>query len=199
MSEINFFMTDDESLSLFKFFLEEYDAGFVPENNPSPEAPVLRSLEAIQSDRGTCEYAERYFVVSDCWTRYPLHLRELDSQGHHYHYVVLRCGGPAFDLSPARSFVEHDTEWIVPGELSDYPWYNLDESCEETFSRPEEMKAAYARLSRFIRKGACASVCQEKGFRGPYITPGARAAFERGVRLRVGDFHFAPVDRKRGS
>jgi hypothetical protein len=192
MAEIQFFMDNDESFVLAAFLLEEFGIRFVPEKNPEPTPIELTTLHELRTHLASSPYAPRYFLLSPHWTKFPLYMHEIDSQGRHFFAVRQRHGGPAFDWIFARTFVHEEQNWIVPGMFSDYPWYMTNEGVEDTFTRPAAMKNAYKAITRFIRKGSCQSVCREHGFLGPWISAHALKAFHNGTWLRTGELHFEP-------
>jgi hypothetical protein len=191
MAGVHFFMTADESLALAGLFIDRFGCRFVPENNPTSRPRELVTLDEVKFHIARETNYSRFFLLSPLWSKYPLYLQEHPSKRHRY-YVQLRMGGPAFDWTLSRTVESEKTKWIVPGSFSDYPWYLRDESLRETFKRPDEMKIGFLEISRYIRKGGNKSICSEKGFLGPWISPKALEEFRNGVWLRTGDFHFEP-------
>lgn len=193
MAEIHFFMTFDESRELAKVLINQFNVRFIPEISSEPIIKELKSIDDFRLHIKEYSNAPRYFLVSDQWSKFPLYQKELNSKGHHYFYIMQRHGGPAFDWILSREYEKDGKKWIVPGSISDYPWYMTNEGIEKTFARPDTMKEEYKKISRIIRKKTTKSICKEKGFNGPLISQYALKDFCHGVCLRTGNFHFEPI------
>jgi len=198
VAEVHFFMTHPDTEHFVQFLIENFGARFAFDHNPT-SMPIVATttadvLNAVKDD----ESRGRFFVQSHLWDRFPLRLSEIHAvDGQHFWSVDQRIGGPAFDFCVSAQRSEEGRSWILPGMLSDYPWYIMDKSSEyETFDRPAGMATAYRQVQNYLRRNGVRSVCGGTGEAGPFILKGALAAFENGMWLRQGDGHFTPKKRR---
>jgi hypothetical protein len=206
VAESQFFMSPSDTYHFVTYLIDSVSAEFVPERSfEPPPFPRFKTLAQVEDWVAQDGHNSRFFVVSKHWERLPLIFTEVNAKdGRHFYYVAPRYGGPAFDFMFSRSLNESALSWILPGWLSDYPYYITDDafvkdySLYRTFDRPTEMSGAHNEVRKYLRKNGCRSACREDGHGGPWILPGALKEYEAGTWLRVGDWHFEPKQRLKG-
>lgn len=195
MAQVEYSATDSETWRLVEQLIVQFEARFTPERHRSARFPEFTELKDVV-DYARKEFRTRFFVTSPQWGTHPFKIKRLLTSEHHYFYLDLGHGGPYFDHCPAGYYSDARKNWMVPGMFSDRPIYRSDEG---DIARPPQMAKAFSQIKRFILKSSEKSRCVEKGFQGPYISPGAREYFESGGWLRIGDWHFEPFTRKKRS
>lgn len=191
MAQVSFFMDRSDTRRFVSFLIERFAAEFALDRCSTPQPPVYRSLDEVDSAVARDPFSPRFFVTSSQWQQFPLSLTELHTRDGWHFFIDERYGGPAFDFHVARCEGERV---IVPGWFMDYPYYYCRKGQDETFDRPPEFAAAFREVRRYLRRLGSSSVCREKGTAGAWILPGAAALHARGAWLRQGDWHFDPRD-----
>lgn len=192
MSQVLFFMDRTDTRCFVAFLIEQFAAEFALDQCPTPQPPVYRSLEEVDSAVARDPFSPRFFVTSSQWQQFPLSLTETrTNDGRNFFSIDQRYGGPAFDFHVARTDGER---FIVPGWFMDYPFYYCHKGQSGTFDRPSEFASAFQKVRRYLRRLGSRSVCRETGAPGPWILPGAVALHAQGAWLRQGDLHFDQID-----
>ncbi len=207
MAESRFFMSRDDGTDFVSFLIERFSAVLIPHRSVSPPpfpryTTVTEVQTRIDEDEHRCCFS-RFHVMSKQWEEFPLVFDEVNANdGQHFFSVSLQYGGPAFDLIVSRLWSDGDNRWIVAGSLSDYAYYVVDKafladhSLYRTVQRPATMVAAHKEVQKYLRRNGCRSVCREETHTGPWILKGALHAFEAGIWLRGGDWHYEPKNGK---
>jgi hypothetical protein len=195
MAQVDYFMTDAETSRLLEDLVARYAVRFTPQRHDTSEFPVFTRVEELAAREQAGHFRTRYFVTSSQWGLHPFKVEEFKHPVHGHFSLGLREGGPFFDHLPSRFYVEDSKRWIVPGMFSDHPTYYPSRGDWREIPRPPEMAKAFGEIRRLILKKAVRSRCIERGFTGPHISPGALEFFKNGGWLRVGDWHFEPLEK----
>jgi hypothetical protein len=194
MAQVDYFMTDAETSRLVEEVVKRFAARFTPERHKTPKFPVFTRADELLAHEPEGHFRTRYFVTAPEWGMRSFKIEELKHPTHHHFYLASRYGGPYFDHCPSRFYAEGSQRWVVPGMFSDYPSYYRSRGVAG-IPRPPAMAKAFGQIRRLILNKAMRSRCVERGFPGPHIAPGALEFFRNGGWLRVGDYHFEPVDK----
>src|SRR5438477_2068581 len=150
MSQVSFFMDLTDTRSFVAFLIEQFAAEFTLDQCPTPQPPVFRSLDEVDSAVARDPFSPRFFVTSLHWQQFPLSLTETHTNdGRHFFSIDQRYGGPAFDFHVARCDRERV---IVPGWFMDYPYYYCRKGHSETFDRPPAFASAFQQVRRYLRR-----------------------------------------------
>lgn len=194
MADVRYFMTDAETSRLLEELIVRFAAQFTPQRHGTAEFPVFTRTDELVAREQDGHFRTRYFVTSSQWGLHPFEVEELRHPIHHHFYLGLRYGGPYFDHIPSSYYVEGANRWIVPGSFSDFHSYYRS-CCAGEIARPPEMAAAFSQIKRLILKKSVRSRCIERGFAGPHISPGALDFLKNGGWLRIGDWHYEPIEK----
>jgi hypothetical protein len=199
MAEVLFFMTESDSGEFADFLIRQFDARFAMDESPTAELLMFDQRETLLEAILHSRYSSRFWVLSHHWQKYPLAVREVNTNdGRHFFCALHQHGGPAFDFIVRRHEKDNGDNHLVCGSFSDFFWYVRDTAYLEdrakyrTFLRPAEMKRAYGMVQKYLRQMGKRTVCRETGKAGPWVLPEALKAFREGTWLRTGEWHFEP-------
>lgn len=203
MAEVHFFMTEDDTRSFVEFLVNEFGARFALDQCDTPDPPVFSRVDQVINILAESEFAPRFFLQSPRWDMHPLITHEVHTKdGRHFFSICPRYGGPTFDFCVAKRYDEGGMSWMVPGFFSDYPWYIVDDSWLQdyskyrTFDRPEEMAKTYRAVQKYLRRNGVRTREKNTGKTGPWALSGALAQQQRGLWLRQGDYEFIGSGKK---
>jgi hypothetical protein len=194
MSDIHFFMTQDDTEEFIAWLIAQFRPTFIPSSHPTQEFPRLTTLPEVSNHFTGRQHCPRFSILSDVWHLHPLcfsHIHHND--GTSAFYVDQRYGGPAFDLVFSRPHSE-EPNIIVGGRLGDYASYFIHPDRPDPFPRPAGMAQAFRSIQNYMRRYGRRTVSAELGHSGGWAMRGALAAHAAGTWLRLGDFHFHPTE-----
>ncbi len=191
MAEINFFMTQSDTIAFCRFLSDNFSATFTMDGADTPRLTELNNPVEVATTCDPDGYPARFFVTSPLWFKWPLLIQEIHhNDGRHRWYIQQRYGGPAFDFNISKWSFNSESLQIIPGWISDYPWYYIRTDDPTSFDRPESMSKAFKSMKKYVRKNGKRSYCSETSKPGPWILKGALAALDDGAWLRQGTWHF---------
>jgi hypothetical protein len=205
VAQVEFFMDADDNMAFVAWLVRVAEAEFVPERSltppPFPRYSTIEEVRRYIDGRVREDKYSRLLVLSAKWELYPLVFDEINANdGQHFFSVALQCGGPAFDLIPARAYSKDGERWIVPGSFSHFPNYVKGGGRPaESFRRPEAMAELFKEAQKYFRQHGCRSASRETGETGPWVMPGALSAFGSGTWLRIAKHHFDPRGKARAA
>jgi hypothetical protein len=197
MSELNYFMTQDDTEEFVDWLITEFRPTFIPASHPTQDFPRLTTLPEVTSYFTGRRHCPRFFILSDVWQLYPLSFSHIHhNDGTSAFYVDQRYGGPGFDFVLSRQHSEQPNI-IVGGLIGNYASYYVHRGRAESFPRPAGMAQAFRAAQNYMRRSGRRTVSAELGHSGGWALRGALAAHAAGTWLRLGDFHFHPTESRK--
>ena len=85
MAQVLFFMDRTDTRSFVTFLIEQFAAEFALDQCPTPQPPVFRSLDEVDSAVARDPFSPRFFVTSSLWQKFPLSSTEIHTNdGRHF-------------------------------------------------------------------------------------------------------------------
>jgi hypothetical protein len=193
MSEVYFFMTQDDTVSFCRFLIDSFECDFTMYSVTVPQFIVLTDPTKVAQARDPDGFEARFFVRSPSWLSRPLILQEIhQNDGRHRWYLKERYGGPAFDFSMSHIRSGEEGIQLIPGFFMDYPWYFTDTPEFERIIRPQGMQHMANSVRTYLRRHGVRTATTHSSQPGPWALEGALSAYRSGAWLRGGDWHYHP-------
>jgi hypothetical protein len=149
MAEIEVFATDDETVQLAKWLLDQ-GCELIPDSHYETGRPQqLTDLAAIQTISQTSPH---FFAVRSDWVESPLRAREVNANDKHFFYIDPRTGGPTMEFYWGRDFEKEGCRHLSASWLSFNIWYE-DSLTGERKKPPETLRRFYAEFAKNVRSG----------------------------------------------
>ena len=151
MAEIEFVLTNAEQNRLLQY-LESLETVFVPDIfYTEPKFQYLHDAYKAMSvwrEGNAKEGSGPIFLLWDEIGTYELQYDELTKNGEKKYFPSQKEGGPYIDYLPCKFLAEETI--ITTGFIAYYPKYWIEE-LDDNITVPEEIKAKYKEISKFIR------------------------------------------------
>lgn len=191
MAELQFFATVEDHELIVTELISRWGVSLVVDDLPSPDPLRLVAVSEVLGLIRESKFGSRMFATSSHWGAEPLRRVETKKQdGTSRWYVHGRYGGPSLDYIANRDDLG-GRSYLIPSSVATFPTYYLSTGEQKC---PAELKDCFAAIRRLVLRSGKRSVAQEVGKLGPFILPGALAAYQSGLWLRVGEWHHAPAE-----